>query len=424
MKTYSPRKNSQFSGAAAMFRQKEQELAAFATPGRGKVANEPKKSWKSKSGSLSSAPLIINSPGSQMAAANAYKRSAPPSPHEFNNYNAEPDIKIEVKSDIQKSINARKQKRTSRFPPPQKSVPEHIRKAQEREQRRLRAAEEREYRSASLVQAVILGWYVRTVKYPKLRAKYIKRRKKMMAVLTIQKTFRMYIERKKFIHEIEYIRRRERTIKEIKRMHKKIKMLPKKTREDIKGKRKQYDAKKKEMRNYVRKQIKEEDDKIDAMMKSGNEAKDMIKYMHDENEKVKLMLKTIDREQRVLEKQFEMLTAKSEEIATNFQSLQKWVDDKNEDVKKHEKADQKCRHRYLPKYREDLAVRNKHCITEFRIKELYKRNLKQIVEEVTATSRDPDLLKFVQKEMKLCKKILKEMPELPPPKGLEHRLKY
>ena len=47
------------------------------------------------------------------------------------------------------------------------------------------------------------------------------------------------------------------------------------------------------MRDRVRKQIKEEDDKINTMMKSGNEAHDMIKYMNDENEKVKQLLKTI-----------------------------------------------------------------------------------------------------------------------------------
>ena len=467
MATRTPRKNSQFSGAAAMFRKKEKDLAAvtksnplvsprrssagkngisakmkkidanplsppsFVSPGRGKVANEPRKSW-GNTGILSPTPLVTNSPGKQTKtptpkkwkiSASAYNTNSPtpPSPHKFNNYYAEPDVKIQVKSNIKRSINARKQTRGSRRPPQEQSVPEHIRKAREREQRRMRAIEEKEYKSATLLQAVILGWYVRTVKYPKLRKAYAKRRRVILAVLTIQKTFRMYVQRKKFKNEIEYIRKRERTIKEIKRMQKKIEKLPKKTKQDIKDKKKQYEHRKKEMMNKASKHMKEEDEKIRKMKQSGE---DMVKYMNDENDKVKDLISTIQREQRVLEKQFEVLTAKSEEISANFKSLQKWVDAKNASIKKNEASDQKCRFRYLPKYREDLAVRNKYCITEFRIKELYKMQLGKIVNEVESKCKDANLLKYVHKEMKACKKSLNEMPEQPLPKGLEHRLKY
>jgi len=463
MNTRTPRKNSQFSGAAAMFRKKEKNLApstksnplvsprrssagkngistnmkkidantlsppSFVSPGRARVANEPRKSWK-QNGTLSP-PLVTNSPGKQTKTPTTKKwkispsaySPTPPSPHTFNNYNAEPDVKIQVKSNVQRSINARKQKRGSRRPAPEKAVPEHIRKAQEREKRRLRAIEEKEYKAATLLQAVICGWYVRKVKYPKLRRHYKKRRKVIKAVVTIQKTFRMYVERKKYIQEIEYTRKRERTIKEIKRMQKKVEKLPKKTKQDIHDKKKEYERRKKEMLNKARKHIKEEDEKIRKMKQSGE---DMIKYMNDENEKVKDLITTIQREQRVLEKQFNVLTAKSEEISANFKSLQKWVDTKNDSIKKNEASDQKCRFRYLPKYREDLAVRNKYCITEFRIKELYKMQLEKIVKEVVTKSSDDNMLKYVQKEMKACKKSLDEVPAQPLPKGLEHRLKY
>ena len=128
------------------------------------------------------------------------------------------------------------------------------------------------------------------------------------------------------------------------------------------------------------------------------------------------------KEQKVLEKQFEVLTSKSEEISRNFSSLQQWVDTKNQEIQKHELADQKCRHRYLPKYREDLAQRNRHCVAEYRIKVLYKKQLKDIIKEIEAKSTDPSLVKLVKNEMKACRKALKEMPDNPIPEELEHRL--
>jgi 3-methyladenine DNA glycosylase AlkC len=199
-------------------------------------------------------------------------------------------------------------------------------------------------------------------------------------------------------------------------MQKKIERMPKKTKHDIREKRKEYELMKKEMLNNARKQIKEDNEKITRASESGQ---DMIKYINEENDKVKELINTIQKEQRVLEKQFEILTAKSEDIALNFKSLQTWVDKKNESVKKNEASDQKCRHRYLPKYREDLKLRNRYCISEFRVKELYKRQIEKIIKEVEAQSTDPNLVKYVQKEMK----ALHEMPENPLPEGLEHRLK-
>jgi len=443
MVTHSQRNNSQFSGAAAMFRKKEIELAntlippSFVSPVRGKASDDPRNSWRD-SGTLSPPPFAKNSASkyATFSTTNKSKSNAPPSPHKghkFNNYNAEPDVKIQVKSDVQRSINARKQKRSynsqhyskqpNSFSPSQddSNVPEHIRKARAREQRRLRAMEEREYRFASLLQAVFLGWYVRTVKYPKLRAANIGRRKRRLAILTIQKTFRMHVQRKRYKYVIQIKRRRERNIKEMKKIQKKIDKMPKKTKQDIKEKKKEYELRKKDMLKKARKQVKEDDEKIVRVKESG---KDMIKYLNDENDKVKELINTIQKEQLVLEKQFEVLTEKSEEIASNFKSLQKWVGTKNESIKRNEASDQKCRYRYLPKYREDLALRNKYCITEFRIKELYKRQLGKIAKEIEAKGTDSSLVKSFKKEMKSCQKLLDEIPDNPLPEGLEHRLKY
>ena len=467
MATRFPTNNSQFSGAAAMFRKKEMELSTasnanalispegyqrkvdarrgygftkkkskntlsppyFVSPGRGKFSNHPHKSWE-ESGILSPPPFAKNSVSTFVTSSstNKWKNSSPPSQHKgfkYDNYTSEPDVKIQVKSDIQRSINARKQKYSygsqynskqyNSFPSSEELIPEHIRKVRAREERRLRAEEEREYRSASLLQALFLGWYVRTVKYPALRSYYIARRERRLATLTIQKTFRMYIQYKRYKNVIESKRRRESKAKEIKKIQKKIEKMPKKTKQDIKEKKKEYELRKKEMLNSARRRIKEEDEEISKMKESG---KDMIMYLNDENDKVKELIRTIQKEQKVLEKQFEVLTAKSEEIASNFKSLQKWVDAKNESIRKNEAADQKCRYRYLPKYREDLVLRNKYCETEFRIKELYKKQLKKIVKEVEANGKNSSLLKFVHREMKSCRKSLEQMPENLIPEGL------
>lgn len=466
MATRTSTKQSQFSGAAAMFRKKEKELSAtsnaialntqkggngkvnarrgsastkkkttnaisppsFVSPGRAKSSNYRRDSWE-ENGTLSPPPLAKNPVGNSLTSSstNKWKNSTPPSPHKgykFDNYTSEPDVKIQVKSDIQRSINARKQKhvygsqysskQSNLVPSSKDNVPEHIRKVRAREERRLRAEEEKEYRSASLLQAVFLGWYVRTVKYPVLRATSIERRRRRLAILTIQKSFRMYIQCKNYKQIIERKRRMESKKKEIKKIQKKIDKLPKKTKQDIKEKKKECEVRKKEMLNRARKQIKEEDEKIAKMKKSG----DMIKYLNDENDKVKELIRTIQKEQTVLEKQFEVLTAKSEEIASNFKSLQKWVDNKNGSIKKNEVMDRKCRYRYLPKYRNDLALRNNYCKTEFRIKDLYKKQLKKIVKEVEANSMNSTLVKFVQIEVKSCRKSLETMPENPIPDGL------
>jgi len=206
----------------------------------------------------------------------------------------------------------------------------------------------------------------------------------------------------------------------MKKINKTIEKMPKKIKSDIKEMKQEYALKKKELKRTCRKQIKEDDEQLQRVKKSGQ---DMVKYLQAENEKTRILQQTLQRKQDVLEKQFELLTAKSEEISTNFLSLKQWVDTKNVAIQKHEAADHKCRHRYLPKYRKDLAQRNMYCITEFRIKECYKKQLKKILKEIEKKSKDPSLVKLVKKDMKSCQKTLKEIPDNPIPEALEDRLK-
>jgi len=500
MATQTPRKDSQFSGAAAMFRKKEMDLISsttnasfspmrtkgtkgvgrnasdkyskstttlnsfpFVSTGHRKSTDDLRKngentSWKNSGTMLQSPPSKKNAifspmrtPPSYMSKQNRTQPSKKPNSSNvavtgyggaisFSNYDTEPDIKIQVKSDIQQKIKARQRSHGSQHVKQSRpssssqnicdDTPEHVRKFRAREERRIRAQEERDYRSASLVQAAFLGWYAR-VQYPALlaanagklrqrRQREIQKRKIDMAILTIQKTFRMYLPRKRYRYVMECKRRRERNLKEIKKIKKTIEKMPKKTKQEIKEKKQEYGLMKKEMKRTSRKIVKEEEEHFLKLQKSGQ---DMMKYLQDENNKVRTRMQTIQKEQTVLEKQFELLTAKSEEIACNFKSLQEWVGTKNVAIQKNEASDQKCRYRYLPKYRKDLVIRNIYCITEFRIKELYKRQSKRIIKEVEAKSTDPSLVKLVKKEIKACRKSVNERPENPIPEGLEHRLK-
>lgn len=426
------------------------ELPLSPSPSNKQDAKPKAKSWKdsisfqaSSSGALKKSATAVKPPtpvyygGSYINKGN---ESASFSPTKKTTKNAgssssssapevAPDITIEVKSDIYEKIRARRAA-AKPVPPKQENIPEHIRKAREREDRRKRAEEEKEYRSASLVQAAVLGWYAR-VQYPKLleankerlrqiRQKEALTRKRVRSAIKIQSVFRMYVPRKRFVYVRECRRRREKNMKEMKKIEKTLEKLPKKIKTEIKEMKKEYADKKKDLKRTIRKELKEDDEKMEQIKKSGQ---DMIEYVKGENEKLKQQQLAIKAEQKVLENQFELLMAKSEEIARNFASLQEWVEKKNLAIQKHEMSDQKCRHRYLPKYRQDLADRNQHCVAEYRVKELYRKGLKKIVKEIEDNSSDRTLVQDVKKQMKACQKELAAMPVIPMPEGLANRLK-
>ena len=169
----------------------------------------------------------------------------------------------------------------------------------------------------------------------------------------------------------------------------------------------------------VKKQLKEEEKKVEELKKQGQT---MVDYMKSEQEKLKKQKQQIRADQKVLEQQTELLKQKSEEISKNFSSLQAWCTKKQAVIKQHEESDQKCRFKYLPKYRQDMADRNKHCIAEYRVKEAYKKTLKKIVKEIEKRSSDPKLIDEVKWYRKNLKKDLKEIPTVPIPDGLENLL--
>ena len=105
---------------------------------------------------------------------------------------------------------------------------------------------------------------------------------------------------------------------------------------------------------------------------------------------------------------------------TNTTTLQ--VQKKSSSIQKNEINSQKCRHRYLPKYRELIQDRDKHCIVEHRIRCLYEERLETIVGHVSKYCRDRDLVNHVQETMAYLEHDLDNMPKVPVPEGLQTKL--
>ena len=338
-----------------------------------------------------------------------------------------PDIKIEVKiPDIDKKIRLRKAKAAN---VPEKkqddNVPEHIRKFREREANRKKAEELKLDKAARQLQAYLLGWKARAA-YPrllednrerldKMRAKEARKKLVINSYIKIQSTFRMFVRRKRYLYVLECKRRREKNIKEIKRIEKKVQKIPKQTKLDIKNMKQEYSEKKKQLKRYLRKQAQEEEEKIQEMKKEG---KDMVKHLHDEGEKLKEQIERYKQDSKVLKKQFEILSQKSEETSKNFKSLQAFVKKKDGEIKEHEIGSQKCRHRYLPRYRKELADRNKHCIAEVRVKNLYKTRLHRIISELERTCANKELVNYAKNDVQGCEDELEALPIVPVPDSL------
>jgi hypothetical protein len=355
------------------------------------------------------------------------------------------DTKIQVKiPDIDKKIRARRAAAAAQIPPPKSNnngnVPEHMKKFREREERRLAALDEKQRKAEEKIQAVFLGWWVRA-KLPRIKAENEERlrrqaeeRKERLrrqaeeralqklrydSSTKIQALFRGFFPRKEFKRLIIFKRRCDANEKRMKEIEKEIKKMPKTIKTDIKALKEEYKLKKKEMKKKVKEEMKAEEKKIEEMKKEGS---NMIQYMQEENRKLRGQKATLKKDIKTLEKQADVLKEKQDEIEARFNSLRGFAEKKNVEVKKREINSQKCRTRYLPKYRAEMADRNKHCLQEYRVKMLYKTRLYRIVEELQAKSKDPELVEETVEALEELEEELNEFPEIPVPEGLANWL--
>ena len=293
----------------------------------------------------------------------------------------------------------------------------------EREERLLRAREERVHRAASLLQAAFAGWHVRKVRYPALVVACAERRNRWRAALTIQKTFRMLAPRKRYRHLVGRRQRREANRKEIDTIRNRIDRVRSETTRDIEALRLGHESNKRELLESARNQKqKKEDEKHERLRDS---AKKMIEYLVEDNDnRLKPTLRASKQGVRELEAESEALSAESEKIASDFLSLQRWVRETKASIGAREAWHKKCIGEYLPSHEADLELRNRHCVTEHRVGESYRLRLEKILREVERRkARDPGLVEAVRNEMESCRKdLLGELPEHPVPEGLENRL--
>jgi hypothetical protein len=415
---------------------REPDVPSFVSPGRGS-SQQPKR-WQSS---------YLDKPSGGPRGSVVRKSPTPVSPHQYGgSYMSKspgtmarmsvsrmsfaapleetPDIKIQVTiPDIDKKIRARKarERRISVKKEAEENVPEHIRRARQIERRAKEAREKKELREKQLVAAYFYAWKARA-QYPRIRQENedilerVARERalqkvKFQSAIKIQKTFRMYVPRKRYVYVIACKRRREINQREIKRIEKKLAKMPKDTKAELKAMKKEYAEKRKELRQKLRSIVDGEGQKkVEKIKEQGS---NMIKYLQDEGKKYRERKLSIEQDQILLVKQFDMLSQKSEQISEKFQSLQNFVIHKNESIQKNEIASQKCRHRYLPRYRKDLAGRNNHCVAEYRVKMLYKEKVEKILKEIKMFSTDREIYKDAKKAVKACEKEIASRPVIP-----------
>jgi hypothetical protein len=292
-------------------------------------------------------------------------------------------------------------------------VPEHIRRFRAREAKlqaehaakeaaRMAALDVKVQKAEQVVFAYVLGYYHRK-RYPKLKAAYVKRMRERAkqarleavrhaSATKIQAMARRYHPRKNFKRHWAGMLNRIRTKQRIKKIQMQVELIGRQTKSELAAMEKEYhdqnSAFQKALRKKVKAEIKEHEEKIKSIK---NEGHSEIEYIKAENRRIREEMIVIHKDTGLLTKQGTVLEGKAAKVAEQFQSLQKWCDKKMESNQKKQMAESKCRNRYLPKYRRDLAQRNQKCIAESRVKELNKKCIYKIVDELQRRSTDPDV---------------------------------
>mmetsp|Transcript_15724 Transcript_15724/g.44061 ORF Transcript_15724/g.44061 Transcript_15724/m.44061 type:complete len:657 (-) Transcript_15724:72-2042(-) len=350
------------------------------------------------------------------------------------------DIKIEAKlPNLQEKLKARQRARriSAKATTPNtkfahdmedddQNLPEAVRKFRQREKARLAALDEQQRNAEQKVFAIVCGWYIRAIQYPRLlkehkvfleerRKRQERERKENAAALKIQTNWRVVLPRKEFLRLIAIRRRREKNQKRIKEIKKIIKGIPKSIKAEIKEMKKEHSARKKEMKQLLKRDLTDEEKKLEEIHKQGS---NMIEYLQEENKKFRELKQKLRKDMKQVDKETAELKQTADELASKFASLRDFAEKKAQSVQKKEIASSKCRNRYLPKYRAELAERSKFCIAEHRVKMLYKTRLYKIVKEIQEKTTDPEMASDAVGLILECEDELKHIPEIPVPPDL------
>ena len=397
-------------------------LSFSASPTSSKEPKTNSKSWKGKI-SFQATPLQQKKKSPVSSFSNSFyvgsylsKSPAKPPPRNLETFAPlpeTPDIKIEVKiSNIEEKIRARKERMLKSK---ERKVPEAVLKYREREANRKKAEQQKRNVAATKLQACVMGWRARSA-YPRLllenqdRLEKIRQREAEKAMIKhsairIQKTFRGFVKRKKFLPVLARYR-------EIKRIEEIIQNMPEKTKAEIEELKEEYAQRREDFKWKIRQQVRKEEEELMRMKRSGA---DRVKYLREEGKKLRASTQRLGSMAVVLENQNELLLQENEEITANFHSLQSYVQRRSKQIQKHQISSQKCRHRYLPKYRAEVANRKRRCIAEYRVKLLYEERLQRIVKEIEKRSRDPQLVEMAREAFRSCEVEVNALPERPIP---------
>ena len=308
------------------------------------------------------------------------------------------------------------------------NVPEAIQKYRKREAARLQALAQQQRQAAQVIAATVMGWYHRHYQWPTLQKQlqhHQQRRHQLQqerqrqhdACTKLQALVRAYGPRKDYQRKLAILRRRRANQARI--QHIQAELLPlveKSTKVELKQLQKQFKAQKKQLKQSLRTELKQEQEKLDAVRQEGRDA---IQYLQDENRKVRDQLAILTKDKETLEKQHAFLQQHASEIQERTDSLKAYITKKEGQIQRRTISSQKCRHRYLPKYRAELVDRNQYCIAEYRVKQLYHQRLYSLVDQIRVQCQDDTLIEdCVQALIDLEDELANDIAHVPIPEGL------
>ncbi|KAL3930587.1 MAG: hypothetical protein SGBAC_011700 [Bacillariaceae sp.] len=162
--------------------------------------------------------------------------------------------------------------------------------------------------------------------------------------------------------------------------------------------KKEFDAKKKELDKEFGPQIEEIKGQIAKSARTNENlqsgAQKIIEKLRGENKKLRAEAEKYPPQILELRQKNYNLEKTNKNVAYTHDGLKKMAKKLEADHEKLHAQNEKCRDEYLPKYRSELRMRQKHIETEQEIKEVYRETAVKIANRVTQT-RDADLIETI-----------------------------
>jgi len=181
-------------------------------------------------------------------------------------------------------------------------------------------------------------------------------------------------------------------------MNDKIDETEKHKEEGIAKLKKEFEAKKKELDNEFAPQINEIKQQIEKSERTNENlqhgAQKIIDKLRGENKKLRAEADKYPPQILELRQKNYSLEKTNKNVADTYEGLKKMTKKLEGDHEKLHAQNTKCRDEYLPKYRAELRMRQKHIDGEIEIKCIYRDTVIKITNRVTQ-DRDADLIEAI-----------------------------